>query len=214
MIPRFTLLLLATLLWSGCATAYHVQAVRPRDPDRVVVKVSLKNQAIYVLEGQKPLLVTATSIGRSGKNTPTGHFRVLDKEETKRSSLYGFWQKDGETRIGRSSQSPGPGWHYVGYPLAYWVHIFADYGFHEGPVWPVPRTNGCLHLHPNAASTFYELVRVGTPVIVASTLPEDGTLGANLPRPRDYRDPDRPVHVLTSDRIFRQLPPPQFSHEG
>jgi hypothetical protein len=71
-----------------------------------------------------------------------------------------------------------------------------------------------LHLHANAASTFFALVQIGTPVIVARSLPEDRTLGWNLPRPQDYRDKDRPLPVITTDRVFQQMPPPVFKSHG
>ena len=39
---------------------YHSVAYRPTDPSAVEVKVSIENAAVYVMEGDRPLLVTAT----------------------------------------------------------------------------------------------------------------------------------------------------------
>ena len=40
-------------------------------------------------------------------------------------------------------------------------------------------------MHENIAPKFYDLVQVGTPVIIAAALPEDATIGRNIPRPPD-----------------------------
>ena len=39
--------------------AFDVPASKPTNPDKVRVKVSLKNQAAYVMEGSRPLLQAA-----------------------------------------------------------------------------------------------------------------------------------------------------------
>jgi hypothetical protein len=48
-----------------------------------------------------------------------------------------------------------------------------SYGFYVGSVWPVPQA--CLRLHQNAAGEFFPLARVGAPVYIAQTQPEEAT---------------------------------------
>jgi hypothetical protein len=201
------------LLLTGCATtssSYNVPAYAPTNPKNVIVKVSVKNQAIYVLEGSRALLVTPTTVGKATDPTPTGNFRVELKKANKRSGSLGFWVNGNQAVPGRSSQSPGPGWHYEGYPLSYWVQFSGGYGFHEGSIWPIPHTHGCLHVHKNVVRSFFELVEVGTPVEIAYTQPEDETLGKNLKRPTDYNDPDPATSVLLSESYFDSMPPPHL----
>ena len=50
----------------GSKTSYNPVAYKPHNPDAVRVKVSLSNQVVYVMEGNKPLLVAAIYSGRSG----------------------------------------------------------------------------------------------------------------------------------------------------
>lgn len=206
-------LALLPLALVGCATTspstYNVAGIPPTNPENVEVKVSLANQAVYVMEGNKPLLVTATCSGRPGKETPTGNFRVYKKQIDKRSGTYGFW-KNGDQIIPGTRPNPpaGSGWTYVGYPLTWWVEYAPAYGFHEGSIWPQPRTAGCLRLHRNVAPTFYAIVPIGARVSVASSQPEDATLGKNLVRPTDYADPDPPVSLLISPAYFNGLPGP------
>lgn len=190
----------------GGGGSYNPVAYRPHNPGNVRVKVSLANQAVYVLEGEKPLLVAATNVGIPSKPTPTGNFRIYNKIEKKRSGSYGFWVSGTNVAPGESSRSTLRGGRYVGYPMAYWCEFSPAYGFHQGYVWPQPRTHGCLRLHHNVAPKFFALVRSGTPVNIARTQPEDATLGANLQRPTDYNDPDPPAGYMVSNKVFERPP--------
>jgi lipoprotein-anchoring transpeptidase ErfK/SrfK len=203
--------LLAILFYSGCQTVplrtkYDPVGYKPKNPGNVTIKVSLQNRMVYVVEGSRPLLVTATAIGLPNKPTPKGRFRVTNKIANKRSGSYGFWVKGDTIVAGKSSQAPGGGYRYIGFPMQYWVEWMPAYGFHVGSVWPVPRTHGCLRLHENAAREFFELARVGTPVYIAQTQPEDATLGKNPSRPDDYNDPDPPKSFLISSSAFKDDP--------
>ncbi len=75
----------------GETSNYHVPAYEPNSHSDVHVYVSLDAKMVYVMEGNRALLVTPTSIGVPGMATPTGDFRVEDKDATKRSGEYGFW---------------------------------------------------------------------------------------------------------------------------
>jgi hypothetical protein len=86
--------------------------------------------------------------------------------------------------------------------MAWWCEFTPGYGFHEGSVWPTPRTHGCIRLHHNAAPKFYALAKSGTPVSIAQTQPEDATIGKNLKRPSDYADPDPPASFMVTERAF------------
>ena len=89
--------------------------------------------------------------------------------------------------------------------MAYWVEFAPGYGFHQGCVWPIPRSHGCIRLHPNDACKFYELVKVSTPVRISETQAEDATIGAHFKRPQDYADPDPPSAFLISQEYFNKI---------
>jgi lipoprotein-anchoring transpeptidase ErfK/SrfK len=215
-----TAFLVPLLLCAGCQTipspaprlTYDPVGYKPKNPSNVVIKVSLQNRMVYVMEGERPLLVAATAIGTPKNPTPRGRFRVTRKIENKRSSSYGFWVKGDTIIAGKSSRPPGSGYRYVGFPMQYWVQWMPAYGFHVGSVWPIPRTHGCLRLHQNAAREFFALARLGTPVYIAQSQPEDATLGKSAPRPQDYNDPDPPNSILTSPQAFK-VDPSQYLRE-
>src|ERR1700724_1719425 len=119
----FTLLTGCETLTTSLSRKYEVAAYKPKNPDAVRVKVSLQSRMVYVVEGNRPLLVTPTTIGKTGATTPTGSYHVTDKIRRKRSMTYGFWARGNDVRPGTSDRAPGSGYHYVGYPLAYWLEF-------------------------------------------------------------------------------------------
>ncbi len=192
---------------------YDVPAHRPANPNNVTIKVSLNTQMIYVMEGNRPLLVTATSVGTPANPTPRGSFRVYNKIEHKRSGSYGFGvPRNGAAIYACKSSQVRSGDRYVGFPMAYWVEFSPAYGFHSGYVWNIPRSHGCLRLHPNVAPKFWALAKMGTPINIAYTQPEDATLGANAPRPgpEHYLAPDPPASHLISSSVFQKPTTPIF----
>jgi len=199
-----------SLFLGGCAGTttssgpYHVDAYAATVPQNVHVYVSLKAEIVYVMEGDKCLMATPITVGTPQYPTPTGSFRVTDKNPTKRSGEYGFWVNGSAAVSGEAGKPPGSGYSYVGYPMANWVGFAPGFGFHEGYVWPVPHSHGCLRLNKNASAKFYQLVQIGTPVTIAENLPEDATIGRTVVHPTDYKDPDPPASELISPNYFSE----------
>src|ERR1044071_4378096 len=87
----------SALLLSGCATGghvglggpYHVTAYKPNNPSAVRVLVSLSQQNVYVMEGDRCLMAAAVSVGTAAKPTPKGNFHIYSKQEHTRSGSYG-----------------------------------------------------------------------------------------------------------------------------
>ena len=87
--------------------------------------------------------------------------------------------------------------------MAYWCAWKPAYGFHEGFVWSEPRTHGCIRMHKEAAARFFALVKIGTPVSIARTQPEDATIGKTVQRLDQRNDPDPPRSYLLSSAWFQ-----------
>ena len=187
---------LAVLMLFSCTTMskkrreYHAKAYRPENPSNVEVKISLKNQALYVLEGDRVLLVTAACIGTPQTPTPKGNWKIL-----------------GKTKYRRRQGHPGRG-----YPMGYWCSFYSpSYGIHQGWVHPYPRSHGCVRIHHNVAPKFFALVQVGTPVIVRDHFAEDKTIGKKIDRPMDYGDPEWPAHISSTNKVFHLYKGPIFA---
>jgi len=184
-------------LLTGCETggggmsyrggsSYHVVAYRPHDPSKVRVKLSTSTQSLYVMEGDRMLMAAQANVGRGGAATPTGHFTIYNKIKNKR----------------RVSEPD------AGYPMAYWCEFAPAYGFHEGFVWAEPRTHGCVRLHRETAARLFALVRIGTPVDIASSVPEDQKYARQILRIDQSRDPNPPRSEMMSSSWFKDPPGP------
>jgi L,D-transpeptidase catalytic domain len=205
----FLVALSCPFIFTSCETAriggggpYHVTAYKPNDPSKVVVKVSLSKENIYVMEGDRCLMAVACSVGVPAKPTPRGNFTIYRKEEDKRSGSYGF-RVQGDRVVPAEAGANVPG-RYVGYPMGFWCEFAPAYGFHQGFVHPNPRTHGCIRLKGEAAPKFYALVRIGTPVRIAETQPEDTTIGPKVQRVDDSRAPDPDPHVSVTSAAFQK----------
>lgn len=204
----------AALFLTSCGTPsvssgnYHVTAHRPHDPSAVRVKVSLAQQNVYVMEGDRCLMAVATTVGIPAKPTPKGNFTIYSKQENKRSGSYGF-RVQGDRIIPAEAGANISG-SYVGYPMGYWCEFAPAYGFHQGYVHLHARSHGCLRLKGEAAPKFFALVKIGTPVNIAETQPEDATLGPKIQRVDDSKTPDPPNRVSISAAAFQKPSGPLF----
>lgn len=192
-----TFLALASLaLLGGCTGggglgSYSVKAYAPHNPSAVSVKLSTSTQHIYVMEGDRLLMAVQGNVGKPGTPTPHGQFRIINKDKTRR----------------RQSEPD------AGYPMAYWCEFAPAYGFHEGFVWSEPHTHGCVRLHKEAAARFFALVRVGTPVSIASSQPEDSKYGHLVRRIDQRNDPDPNRSFMMSSAWFRDPAGPLLVNE-
>jgi lipoprotein-anchoring transpeptidase ErfK/SrfK len=161
--------------------SYRVTAYKPNNPANVRVKVSTSTQHIYVMEGDRCLMAVQGCVGTASSPTPTGNFSIINKDKTRR----------------RQSEPDR------GYPMAYWCEFQPAYGFHEGFVWPIPRTHGCIRMHREAAARFFALVRIGTPVNISRCQPEDQTFGRSVRKLDQSGDPDPDRAYMGSPAWFK-----------
>jgi hypothetical protein len=193
----FCLCAAAALFLTSCGTmtsvssgSYRVVAHKPHDPSKVQVKLSLSTQYLYVVEpdkeGDRLLMAVQGNVGKPGAATPTGNYTIYNKEKHRR----------------RQSEPDR------GYPMAYWCEFKPAYGFHEGFVHPAPHTHGCVRLHREAAARLFALTRIGTPVIIQNSLPEDKKWGSEVRRLDQSKDPDPPRSVMMSEGWFKDPPGP------
>ena len=193
----FCLCAAAALFLTSCGTmssvssgSYRVVAHKPHDPSKVQVKLSLATQFLYVVEpdkeGDRLLMAVQGNVGKPGAATPTGNYTIYNKEKHRR----------------RQSEPDR------GYPMAYWCEFKPAYGFHEGFVHPAPHTHGCVRLHREAAARLFALTRIGTPVIIQNSLPEDKKWGSEVRRLDQSRDPDPPRSLMLSEGWFKDPPGP------
>lgn len=190
--------------------AYDRPATLPTNPSKVRVKVSLKNQLAYVMEGSKPLLIMPITVGTAKDPTPRGNFRIYHKEHYRRANTHGYAYKGNIVRPAYLRNKPS-GWSFKGTPMPYWCEFKSAYGFHTGWMKPFPASHGCLRMHKNVAPKFFRLVSKGTPVNIATTQPEDATIGRNIPRPPDSTPfPGNPHAMMLTNKFFTMHKKPSY----
>lgn len=224
--PKATILralLALTALWMACCSAsfktrevglasYHAYerpAKLPKDPSAVVVKVSLSQQRAYVMEGETMLLAMPVSVGAVKTPTPTGDFKILNKQAKRRDSTHGYAYKGRQAKRVHLRNKPA-GWAFKGTPLPYWCGFTPSLGFHTGWIRHSPCTDGGIRMHENIAPKFFRIVSVGTPVKISYRQPEDARW-AHMKLPPDAGPlPNYPSAMFTGDGYFTQHKTPWF----
>lgn len=174
-LSTFFILALLCASLSSCGT-YHTVTdlvtshVPERHAGRASIVVDLGAQQAYLYRGKNRTAASRISSGREGHRTPTGHFQVIRKDESHRSSLYGNYVDDsGRVVKGNvdSRRDPRPPHsHFVGASMPFFVEFSPGYGLHQGYLPGVAASHGCIRMPYWKARQFYEAVHVGTSVVV------------------------------------------------
>ncbi len=140
-------------------------------PDTARVRVSLSKQRAYLLMGDEVVIDSPISSGKRARPTPTGSYRIMEKDKDHRSNIYGDFV-DGAGRVvrrGVSSRidSAPSGTRFVGSPMTWFMRLTGDgVGMHVGILPGYPASHGCIRMPSVAAEMFYKNVKIGTPVVV------------------------------------------------
>ncbi len=189
--------------------AYDRPTKLPANPNNVRVKVSLSKQRVYVMEGSNYLLVMPVSVGTPSTPTPTGSFTIYSKEEKHRANTHGYAYSGSQVKQTFLDKRPA-GWSFKGTPMPFWCEFKSDYGFHTGWLKHTPCSHGCIRMHENLAPKFFRLVKIGTPVNIAYSQPEDATVG-NIPLPPDAGPlPDYNGSMYVGEGYFSQYKKPVY----
>ena len=170
------------------------------------VEIDLQQQKAYLLDNGRPVLASPISSGRYGHLTRTGSFKVLEKERTHYSSMYGkIVDARGNTIVADAdAEMPVPsGGKFIPAPMNYFMRFDGADGMHAGYLPGYPASHGCVRMPEQLAIAFFNSISVGTPVTVFGRTPVDRYSGQSqsgfLRRPR-FGPPMGP----------RFAPPPPF----
>ncbi len=169
----------ATKKRGNFSTSFDPPAKAVTNPSAVKVKLSTGAQRVYVMQGNEVLLATPCSVGTASTPTPHGTFRIYSKQANR-----------------RRQSSP------AGYPMTFWMEFKTAYGMHWGWVKPYPCTHGCVRLPIKSAQKIFSMVPQGAPLIIASSHPEDATIGKTLPVLDDSTLADPPMNYMLSQQVF------------
>jgi len=134
------------------------------------IVINLKEQTASFYKGGKLAGVSAISSGREGFNTPSGHFKIIQKDKDHASTLYGnFVDAAGQPvvkNVDVTKDKCPPGAHFVGAPMPYFMRITAGVGMHQGFLPGVPDSHGCIRMPEHMVKIFWDNTPLGTPVTI------------------------------------------------
>lgn len=134
------------------------------------VTIDLGSQTATFFKGNQPVGKSPVSTGREGFGTPTGGFKITQKNKNHASNLYGDFV-DGEGNVVKANVALGrdrcpAGTRFRGAPMPYFMRIHGAVGMHAGYLPGYPTSHGCIRMPRGAAQRFFENAPVGTPVRV------------------------------------------------
>ena len=160
------------------------------------VEIDLEEQTAYLLQNGRPVFASPISSGRYGHLTRTGSFKILEKERTHYSSMYGkIVDARGNTIVADAdADMPVPrGGKFIPAPMHYFMRFTGADGMHAGYLPGYPASHGCVRMPQQYAIAFFNSVSVGTPVTVFGRTPVGRYLGqsqsTSLRRSNRFADP-------------------------
>ena len=140
-------------------------------PGAPSIRIDLGEQRAYFYKGGELVGISTISTGREGYSTPTGRFRILDKNIDHVSSIYGDYvdKVTGEPVVKDIDRRKDPmprGAKYDGARMPYFMRFHGGVGMHEGFLPGYAASHGCIRMPGFMAERFFANVSVGTPVVV------------------------------------------------
>jgi hypothetical protein len=136
------------------------------------VVINLTEQAAYLVQDGRVVLISPIASGKEGRGTPTGTFRIISKDLNHESGSFGL-VVDSYGRMVDANATPAsripPGCHYQPAPMPYFMEFSKYVGMHAGYLPGYPASHGCVRMPKDLAAEFFARVQVGTPVRVTGS---------------------------------------------
>ena len=134
------------------------------------IAIRLREQRAYFYKGEELVGVSTISTGREGFGTPSGKFKILQKDKDHASSLYGDYvdargavvKRD----IDRNKDPMPPGTKFDGAKMPYFMRIVGGVGMHQGFLPGYAASHGCIRMPMAMAEAFFKNVEKCTPVSI------------------------------------------------
>ena len=183
------------------------------------VEINLQRQTAYLIRGNRVVLASPISSGRSGHLTETGSFKIIEKEVNHYSSLYGkIVDASGRTVVSDADadMKVPRGGRFIPAPMRYFMRFHGATGMHAGYLPGYPASHGCIRMPEQNAIQFFNAVEVGTPVHVVGTTPRTRDYFEYGPQPSRRPQYDRRYDPRYDPRFRdprydpRYVPPPDW----
>jgi L,D-transpeptidase ErfK/SrfK len=157
--------------------ALPTQHVLPDAPRRGIV-VNLPEMRLYYFPPAGPVRSFAIGVGKLGKETPSGHTQIT------RKAAYPVWvptpSERAEDHTLPARVGPGPANQLGDRALYLGWDEYAIHGTNNSDSIGRHDSHGCIKLYPDDIATLFEIVPVGTPVLVVNQPVKVGWLADEL----------------------------------
>ena len=189
--------MIVRLLWrlgSVFLLLFELTPLHAQDSSPFAVEIDLQEQTAYLIRAGRLVLSTPIASGRYGHLTPTGSFKIIEKERNHYSSMYGkIVDARGNTIVADADADMPvpPGGKFVPAPMRYFMRFSGANGMHAGYLPGYPASHGCVRLREENAIAFFNAVDVGTPVTVFGRTPRGRYSEESqwMPRRNPFMDP-------------------------
>jgi hypothetical protein len=135
------------------------------------IRINLTQQKAFFYKGGQLAGVSRISTGKEGRGTPSGTYKVNQKDKYHRSSSYGMFKEKGTDRIvdddAEAHNEPvPPGCYYEGAPMFNYLNFAPAVGMHTGYLPGYAASHGCVRMPDKMAQKFFDNAVIGTPVTV------------------------------------------------
>jgi lipoprotein-anchoring transpeptidase ErfK/SrfK len=182
------------MVWrSGLVCLFVVFALKStfaQTSDSYSVEIDLEEQTAYLVRDGRVVLSTPIASGRYGHLTETGSFKIIEKERSHFSTLYGkIVDASGRTVVSDAdADMPVPrGGRFIPAPMRYFMRFNESIGMHAGYLPGYPASHGCVRLPEENAIAFFNALNVGTPVTVFGRTPRGRSTEEARLRTQGYR---------------------------
>ena len=125
--------------------------------DKSIV-INLSNQELTAIEDNATFLISKISTGRVGYTTPTGHYKVLEKERMHISNRYPIIDKKENIRGGAK--------------MPYMIRVTnTGIAMHAGEMVDYPDSHGCIRLPYGKAMQLFKWSDVGIKIKITGKTP-------------------------------------------
>src|SRR5437762_12995947 len=125
------------------------------------IEIDLQEQTAYLIRDGRAVLSTPISSGREGYLTETGSFKVLEKERTHDSNLYGtIVDASGNIVVAEAEvdMAVPAGCRFVSAPMRYFMRFNDATGMHAGYLPGYPASHGCVRLPEAKAIAIFNAI--------------------------------------------------------
>ena len=134
------------------------------------IAIILSEQRAHFFKGQTEVGQALISTGKKGFETPTGDFKVIQRDKNHVSNLYGeFVDETGvvvKANVDITKEKPLEGASFQGAKMPFFLRFHDGAGMHAGHLPGHPASHGCVRLPRFMAEHFFENAPLGTPVTV------------------------------------------------